>query len=252
MNKKIGRPRGRPKKTEINRFQAIAWFNAISNGLSEHSPSRLERKIQPENIRRDDSGKLVGTRAWDKYRDGQRLPKDGFKPDGKAGVVIAAEAFVPASIYIYRHPIWEVMRSKKLEFKDAYEMVSNFPHVVSRYYLDLTAIDMDSKLEAFSENIGREIWIDRDADHNVALDHLSVQLMALKLDNFRFNRERLSEIASNIAMTLGPLSVSPWFFNIYESLFDWLEENIWEDLFDKYYPRGSASVRGWRKSRGAG
>lgn len=65
--------RGRPTKSEVDRFQAIAWFNAVSHKTKEKSPFRLEKRFQPENIKTDADGKQTVTRAWDKYRSGDRI-----------------------------------------------------------------------------------------------------------------------------------------------------------------------------------
>ena len=85
----IQRARGRPPRTDVDRFQAMAWFTAVSNGVGDESAFRLEKRFQPENVKSRD-GKLVASRAWDKYRDGIRLPSDGFKKDGRPGPVVAA------------------------------------------------------------------------------------------------------------------------------------------------------------------
>lgn len=240
--------RGRRPRTAVDRFQAIAWFNAVSNGAWDDSPFRLEKRFQPENVKKRD-GKVVASRSWDKYRDGTRLPSDGHKKDGRPGPVVAAGMVIWDSLYIYRHPIWRVMRTERLSFEEVVGLLSFFPPFVGRYYLDLETKDRESQFEAFSDNVGQEIWIDRDDDPHRSLDHLAIHLMILKMDNFRHVRARFQVIAENIAKTLGPLSVSPWLGPIHEEFYDWLEGNIWSDIFDRYYPHGSQSVLGWRRTR---
>lgn len=243
--------RGRPPRTAPERFQAIAWFNAVSNGVQEYSPTRLEKQFQPKNIKINAEGKRVGTRAWDKYRDGERLPSDGYKKDGRPGPVLAAGRVVPDSLYIYRHPIWQVMRADNLSFEEVVGLLGFFRPFVSRYYLDLESRDLERQFEAFTENVGLPIWIDREDDLHNSLDHLAIQLMILRMDNFRHVRTRFETISSNIAKTLGPLSESPWLGSIHEDFYDWLEANIWGDIFDRHYLHGSQSIPGWRKSRHA-
>lgn len=227
-------------------FQTIAWFNSVVDGTGDDSTFRLEKRFQPENVKRRD-GKLEASRAWDKYRDGTHLPNDGYKKDGRPGPVVAAGMVIPESLYIYRHPIWRAMRAERLSFEEVVGLLTFFPPFVSRYYLNLETRDRDRQFEAFSDNVGQEIWIDREDDPDRSLDHLAIHLMILKMDNFRHVRARFQVIAENIAKTLGPLSISPWFGPIHEELYDWLELNIWRDIFDRHYPHGSQSVRGWRK-----
>lgn len=244
----IQQARGRPHRTDVDRFQAMAWFTAVSNGVGDESAFRLEKRFQPENVKTRD-GKLVASRAWDKYRDGARLPSDGFKKDGRPGPVVAAGMVILDSLYIYRHPIWRVMRTEQLSFEEVVGMLSFFPPFVSRYYLDLETRDRERQFEAFSENVGQEIWIDREDEPHRSLDHLAIHLMILRMENFKHVRTRFQGIAENIAKTLGPLSISPWLGPIHEDLYDWLERNIWRDIFDRHYPHGSQSTRGWRRCR---
>lgn len=241
--------RGRPKRSEVDRFQAIAWFNAVSHGALDGSPFRLEKRFQPENIKTDEDGKQTATRAWDKYRSGERLPKDGYKKDGLPGPVIAAGKTILDSLYIYRHPIWQAMRADRLSFEEVIKILGFIEPFVSRYYLDLEIKDSERQFEAFAERVGMPIWIDIDDDFHKSLDHLAIHVMMLKMDNFRYGRERFEIIAENIAKTLGPLSVSPWLGAIHEEFYDWLEANVWSDIFNRRYDRGSKSVAGWRKTR---
>lgn len=241
--------RGRPKRSEVDRFQAIAWFNAVSHGMSDDSPFRLEKRFQPENIKTDVDGKQTATRAWDKYRRGERLPKDGYKKDGLPGPVIAAGKSVLDSLYIYRHPIWQAMRADRLSFEEVIKILGFIEPFVSHYYLDLETTDSERQFKAFAESVGMPIWIDLEDDLHISLDHLAIHLMILRMDNFRYDRERFEIIAENIAKTLGPLSVSPWLGEIQEELYDWLEANVWGDIFNRHYDRGSKSVPGWRRTR---
>lgn len=241
--------RGRKKRSKVDRFQAIAWFNAVSLGAWEDSPFRLEKRFQPENIKKDEIGRQTATRAWDKYRSGDRLPKDGYKINGLPGPVIAAGMAVPDSLYIYRHPIWHVMRADKLSFEEVIKMLGFIAPFVSHNYLDLETSDSERQFEAFAESVGMPIWIDLEDDFDKSLDHLAIHLMILRMDNFRHTRERFGGIAKNIAKTLEPLSVSPWLGEIHEEFFDWLEVNVWGEIFNRHYDRGSQLVKGWRKTR---
>jgi hypothetical protein len=240
---------GRPRLTAIDRFQAMAWFNTISSWEGDDSPFRLEKIFQPENVKINLEGKQIASRAWDKYRHGTRLPRDGYMSDGRPGAVLAAARRVPDSVFIYRHPIWKVMRVNRLSFERVVEILHLFPPFVRRYYIDLEVTGYERQCESFEESIGKPIWVDQQDELSVSLDHLVIHLMILKLDNFRHNRERFECISENIANTLGPLSASPWFEKIYEELYDWLEKYVWKGIFDQYYPYGSQSIPGWRRSQ---
>lgn len=248
MNADIEAKRGRPKRSDIDGYQAKAWYNTVSIGVGDDSAFRLEKLIQPENVKRLD-GKLVVSRAWDKYRDGERLPLDGYKKDGRPGPVLAAGRLVPDSLYIYRHPIWRAMRSEQLSFDEVFDLVLHFKPSVRRYYLDLEIRDLERQLETFVSSFGQKIFIETDHEKTDPLDHLSINLMFLKMDNFRHIRSRFRGISINISKSLGPLSISPWIGGIYEELYDWLEDNVWKDMFDRYYPYGSNSKKGWRRSK---
>lgn len=237
-------------KSEVSKFQAISWFNTVAKSLDCYSPDQLEKLIQPEKIKKDLDGKNVTTRAWRKYRDGTRLPSDGFRSNGMAGPVIAAGNRSLDSLTIYRHPIWNIMRNEKLGFRDSVKLLDYFDPFVRRYYIDLETKDLDDIFESFAENIGLPIWIDRDDDMIRSLDHLSIQLMILRMDNFYHSRRVVEGIADNIVKTLGPISVSPWTASIYEEMFNWLEKNIWRDIFNTHYFEGGESIKGWQRTRG--
>ena len=239
---------GKPSTPEIDKFQSMAWFNTIAHSLGTESPTQLEKLIQPENVSKRADGKTVPYRSWKFYKDG-RLPRDGMMPDGKPGAVLAAGQFVEESLWIYRHPIWRAMRSENMTFVEVFREIELLPQYVSRYYIDFESRDIYDRYDFFVESIGEQIWISFDDDLDRSLDHLAVQLMVLRMDNFRYSRDRRAKIAWVIAKTLGPISVSPWLGAMHEELYDWLEIHIWNDIFDRDYFRGNELVKGWRKTR---
>lgn len=240
--------RGHPERTDVDRFQAMAWFNSIAYVLNDASPTHLEQLIQPRNVSRDEIGKLKSSRAWDKYKIGARLPQDGYLKDGISGAVIAAERFVPESADVFRHPIWIAMRSPLMEFKEVVRLISTFPPPIAHQYMDLDELLANSRSTSLAQNIGEHIWIEC-SDFHSALDHLAAHLMFLRLDIVRHLESHRISFAYNIEMTLGPLAESPWIGPFHEEMFDWLEANIWGDLFDNYYGRGDDYAKGWRKTK---
>ncbi len=245
----VKKQREKSTKSEVAKFQAISWFNTVAKSLACSSPNQLEKLIQPESIKKDLDGNNVSTKAWHRYRNGTRLPSDGFRPNGIAGPVVAAGKWSLNSLTIYRHPIWNIMRNEKFEFRDTVKLLDYFDPFVRRYYIDLESKDQNDIFESFVQNVGLPIWIDRDDDMIRSLDHLCINLMILRMDMFAYDKNVLKGVVENIAKTLGPLSVSPWIEPIYEEMYDWLENNVWKDIFDKYYFENSQSIKGWRKSR---
>lgn len=170
---KIKKPKlGRQVKGVIDRFQTMAWFNSIANVLGDSSPTHLEQIIQPENVKKDEIGKLKTSRSWDKYKIGARLPTDGYLKDGKPGAVLAAEKIVAESAYVYRHPIWAVMRTPVMSYDVVTQTISTLRPSVARYYMDLSETMKDTRAASLAQNIGLRIWIERN-DYHASLDHLA-------------------------------------------------------------------------------
>lgn len=235
-------------RDEVNRFHTLAWFNAVSFDLKETSPLRLEKKLQPWNVKWNADGKLIGSRAWDRYKDGKRLPQDGYGKEGKPLAVIAAMDQSPRSAWLYRHPLWEAMESPSMSLVRATELISRFSTDVASYYGDLARAAPINRAEILAENIGLDIWIDWN-DRYAAMDHLAACLMFLKIEGLRHLEDRREKCAESIAKSLGPLASSHWIGPFYEEIFDWFESNIWGDLFDKHYRKGDQQAKGWRKSK---
>lgn len=241
--------RGRPQRSAADAFQAKAWFNSISNVLDIESAYVLERMIQRENVVVR-SGKTITSRAWDKYKIGVRLPQDGLMKSGKPGAVIAAEHHAPESGDVFRHPIWKVMRAKTLEFDEAIRLISAFKPSIARYYVDLSDAMVSNRADSLEQNIGMPIWIDW-GDFRSALDHLAAHLMILRTGIVRHLKFKRLDCTYNIAKALGPLSVSPWIGPFHEEMYDWLEANVWGDMFDEFYAaqEEESHAKGWRKSK---
>jgi len=156
---------GRVVHREVTKFQSICWFNTIATSLDCRSPTKLEKLIQPDNIKINHYGEEVISQSWKRYRNGQRLPRDGEKANGRPGPVIAAEKFSPESAYIFRHPIWKVMRAERIELSDAVEILKYFGDYIRFCYTDLELSDDDDQIfDLFIEYAGLDIWIDRDAE----------------------------------------------------------------------------------------
>jgi len=225
-------------RDEVEKFQALAWFNAVSHAMKDDSPYRLEKIIQPWHMKNNDlEGKLIGSRAWDKYKVGGRLPLDGYGKSGKPLAVIAAELKSPVSAWLYRHPLWKTMKTPSISLDIATQLISKLNPAVSKFYIDLGQINTVNQINSLAENISLDIWIEWD-DKYQAMDHLAANLMFLKIEGLRHLTDRREKCAENIAKSLGPIANSYWMKPINEELFDWLEQNIWGDLFDRHYNKG--------------
>lgn len=238
---------GRKPKSPVDHFQTIAWYQTIANWMGYDLPNRLERHFQPHLVRKDSDGCWRYSGSWDDYQKGAPLPKEGYREDGAPYAVTAAR-LVPGALYIFRHPIWEILRLEKIAFEKVVENLARFPMKVTRYYIDPTSETLDELFESFVESVGLPIWIDVDDDADVSLDHLAIQLMILKMDNFKYLSDWRRWIAANISQTLGPLASSVWFNKTYEGFYDFLETSVWGDLFDKHY-QYLGSAKGWRRTK---
>lgn len=235
-------------RREVRPFHAKAWFNAVAHDMKDDAPLRLENALQPWKMSFNDYGKLVPSRSWDRYKAGAVLPKDGHEKSGNPLSVMAAAKNSPESVWIYRHPLWLTMKSPFMSLSKATQLISTFEPKIAGYYLDLTkskALDLSKSLAG---NICLDIWIDWNDSH-AAMDHLAACLMFLKIDGLRHLEDRREKCAENIAKSLGPLASSHWIGPFYEEMFDWLEKNIWGDLFDNHYRKGDQQAKGWRKTK---
>lgn len=234
---------------EVNSLRTRCWFNTVAHHFGTESPFLLEKYLQPWRITKDADGKISATNKWAKYKDGTAMPRCGESKDGKLGALQAAEKSVEISEKIFNHPLWHIIIQEQFNFMDCMVVLSAFDPFVRRYYYDLSLSDKYSIYQSFENCAGTPIHISENDDMIRSMDHLSLQLMMLKVDFCKFNKNKLREIAENIVLTLGAISVSPWTYLIYEELFDCLEKYVWLDLFDSDYYQGDYLDKGWRKTR---
>jgi hypothetical protein len=240
--------RGRRPHGPVDSFQTRAWFNSIADVVGTNTPHALEQTIQRHLIHLND-GKTKASSSWDKYKNGLRLPQDGHGKDGKPGAVMAAEQHAPESGDVFRHPIWKAMRADIMNLKEATDLISTLRPATTHYYVDLSDAMASHRAASLEQNIGLAIWIDR-GDYRSALDHLAAHLMILRIGIVRHLKSKRLDCAYNIAKTLGPLAASPWIGPFHEEMFDWLEANVWGNLFDELYtPQEENNAKGWRKSK---
>lgn len=243
--------RGRPPKSKVDEqvdgYRTRAWFYSVANAAQEFSPTELERIFQRQSIEGDPDGQAL-TRMWDKYRSGAHLPSDKINAKGKKGIALIVASEYPETLWLLQHPLWDAMSCKRASHEILAGMIEKFDRSVQRYYQDLCTTRSTDPMDNLLQLAGQSIWIER-RDYYSALDHLAANLMMLRLDFIKFNQCAYGGIAENIAKTLGPLSISPWFENFYEEFFDYLQENIWCDIFDHMYHPDLVDGQGWRKTQ---
>lgn len=235
--------RGRKKRTAVDKFQTQAWYNSIIEVKGKCTSYHLEQTIQEKDPATKTEW-FVPRGLWKQYKDGSILPKDGYLPAGKPGAVLLAESHVPISGDIYRHLIWKVMRTPNMRKDDAVEALASFKPEIASNYFDLSEGKINKQKIALGQNLWRPMLI-RHGDFYTALDHLAVNLMFLRLDIWS-NDLDLREIAMNIANALPSVAISPWIEPFHEEMYDWLQENVWHDLFNTHYHEGSKLENGWR------
>lgn len=218
--------RGRPKRSQVDSFQARAWFNSIASILGTDSPHALEQIIEPDKVVHRD-GKVITSRAWGKYRAGTRLPKDRDRKNGKFGTVAAAERIVPISGDVYRHLIWRVMRAPSMDFDLVTKELRAMKPSIAGCYIDLRH-DRFTLESLLAQTLWRPVPI-REGDYHAALDHLAVNLMFLRLDIVRHTEFERKEIGLNIDNALKSIAISPWIGPFHEELYNWLRENVLGD-----------------------
>lgn len=239
---------GRRPRKKFDEFRARIWFLIISEAIGSESPRYLERLFQPAHLKRNEDGKLLDSRSWDKYKKGLRLPKDGMSLRHEAHAVKSAEALVPDSAYVFRHPLWRFLGSEGFSYSQVVSVVFEFPAYVRRFYFDLALPGREEQKFSFRTNIGQPISIGRYDNFTDAFDHLCAQLMILRIQDFRHQVESLSGISENLAMILRHLSEAPWMQRVCEGFYDALQDACWGDLFDTYYDPEMKSRYGWRKA----
>ena len=230
---------GRKPSTKGDEFQARAWFNGVANSAGKESPSELERIFQRQKGL---------SRIWDKYRSGVNVPSDKVNKKGQRGIALVVGDEHPETLWLLRPPLWDAISIEKPAHETLTRMIGKFDNLTTRYYQDLSSRRNTEDFDILLNLAGQSIWIDR-GDYYESIDHLAVNLMMLRFDFIKFNECAHGGIATNIAKTLGPLSISPWFKNFYEEFFDYLEKNIWLDIFDNMYHPDLIDGQGWRKTR---
>ncbi len=240
--------RGRPQRSPVAYFQASAWFNSVALEFNDWSPYRLQKRFQRQQIK-NLGEKPTSDGAWDKYRDGTRTPKAGWDKNGFPHIAQLVGEMRPITLLILQHPLWMAMEANVLNFSDLETSAREVPTHVARYYKDivapLTGFEYFDLLEQSDDSY--RIWVDYN-DWQSAFHHLGLHAVLLRIEVIRRSPLALKELVGNLGKILGPVSISPWVSAFYEKLYDWLEQNLWGDLFDRFYDRGPASARGWRKT----
>lgn len=235
--------RGRKPKTDVDRFQAMTWYNSLASYIGADNSYSVKQFVfdKKEIGRRVD--KETNT-TWDEYKSGNKLPKDGPDINGLPGPVAAAADRYPLSRKIYYHPLWVAMRTRRMSREEFLEQMQELDPAVRKWYPDFE--EPFDVTDFFVDMQWRTFHIP-DGDYYAAFDHLAANLMFLRLGIWEYFVPMLKECALNIAATLGPLSKSPLAGPFHEELFDWLEANVWGDLFEKHYESDDSQFHGWRK-----
>lgn len=231
--------RGRKPNSIVTKFRAQGWFKSVTVAADETSPSKLERMFH---------GRKVLTRMWDKYRDGKNLPSDRVSASDEDGIVLVVGDKYPQTQWFFQHSIWNAISCETMSLEALKEVLGKLDRSVTQHYQNLCSARATDSFDQLLQLAGQAIWIDR-GDHYSALDHLAANLTMLRFDFIKFNECAHGGIAENIAKTLGPLSQSPWFEDCFEEFFDYLEKNIWLDIFDCMYHPDLIDGQGWRKTR---
>lgn len=99
---------GRPSMHPLDSLRTRIWFQGLS-AMSSKSAKDLEKFLDSDKIRVDETGRKVRPRKWDRYRLGANVPSD--QPDG---ALERAERAYPGTSILFRHPLWEALRSEPM------------------------------------------------------------------------------------------------------------------------------------------
>lgn len=206
----------------------MAWFYAVAHEVGELSPYRLQRLFQPEQIYRD-GDRPTSSGAWNKFRNGTRLPGVGVNAHGQDRIATRVGREYPDTLAILNHPLWQAMSQEVLPVSAITAAVREFPRFEAQYYLDLASpkpITLDvAEIEA---DLG-QVWIDL-GDHKAAFNHFALHLMLLRLEVIQQDARLKPFLAKRIGRILGFIANVPWVKPYYEQLFDWMDFNLWGSL----------------------
>lgn len=209
-------------------FRIRGWYQAIVSCSGIDTARGMENTCRPHRMKRQATGERSGTNGFNYYRKGKRLPSSKVVAD-------VAQHFPETGDFI-THPIWDVLIQPVPTLRVFETVLGRLSPDTARYYQDLATLsEHDDLVRHILSVMGQEIWIDR-GDYWSALDHLAMNLLMLRCEVSTLYIGKRPAIAANVKKTLGPLSESPWFAQIYSSFFDHLEHLIWTDLFCNHSP----------------
>lgn len=78
------------------------WTESAMASLGVESAYALEKRVNPEGMRRTDEGVFYHSNRWSSYRQGKFVPRPL--------AVSMVEAVVPGSARVLHHPLWEFLR----------------------------------------------------------------------------------------------------------------------------------------------
>lgn len=241
--------KGRPERSEIDQFRTMAWFNSVAWCERTDSAFQLQTRFQPAQIR-SQGDKPNSSGAWDKYKQGTRSPKDGYDQYGNPHVVTLVGNKHPETLEVWNHLLWLAMCDGRVELAKVYEFVKTLPKNQMHFYLGFEPDIYELSPMSIVYSLKDDVWIEY-CDSPAAFNHLAINLMQLRfvLEQNNDASKNLPALIKKTAKLIGMASQCPWIEDFYEDLYDWLEINLWGDLFDQHYkPKNASNLKGWRSS----
>jgi hypothetical protein len=220
MNLRKPLQRGRPPTLALDRLRTRIWFHAVSiaSGLN---PSALERLLDPEKVRKDETGRVERPKKWDRYRLGKLVPEDV-----PGGAIERAEQRFAGSARWFRHPLWIGLRSDPVTAEDT---------MTALQQLDASVVNaiFSARVDAPSENwepsyprINTEPNVISHVAHLGSVDALAATLLLAKRAEAIASSE-LRDIAVNLYVLLqASFADNPEWGRFHPELFDFCDSRM--------------------------
>jgi len=229
---------------QVCAFAARAWFFAVENECGGCGPWATAARLR-QRLASDWHSQESLFLTLKRHMNGQCLPSDRVTSKGKEGIALTVGRLFPTTLDALHLPLWPALILKSPTLENLKTFAEACHPEVRRQYQAVNGLSRQDCAQYLFNLIGNEISLDP-SDHTSALQHLSIQIVMLRLEWVRYSPHLLAGVSRNIVLTLGPIARSPWFSPFWEDFFDFVEKDVWADLVN--HPAQTSLVGGWRRT----